>query len=106
MIYWITPTQTLNAYQNININTISVFTEDTQTWSKERFYANSQDPGFKMKKDLIKHEYMEENCKILHQEIFWLIFLVKHNPTKYKIVWPIFGIDILTKEPFTPILIM
>ena len=26
-----TPTQTLNADQNININTISVFTEDTQT---------------------------------------------------------------------------
>ena len=73
---------------------------------KRRFYANSQDPGFKKKKDLIKHEYMEANCKILHQEIFWLIFLVKHNPSKYKIVWPIFGIDILTKEPFTPILIM
>ena len=47
VIYWITPTQTLNADQNINIITISVFTDDTaRPEVKKRFYANSQDPGF------------------------------------------------------------
>ena len=75
-----------------------------QTKRKD-FYANNRDLRWRMMKDLIKHEYNEENCKNLHQEIFWLIFSVKHNPSKYKIVWPIFGFDILTKESFTPILI-
>ena len=51
VIYWITPTQTLNADQNINIITISVFTDDTaRPEVKKRFYANSQDPGLKRRK--------------------------------------------------------